>query len=144
MPCSLVQCSKWFLAGWGVSRATGRDTVVWGWCLFAWNFSVTRSTVRREKKEDYTKHDAVCCPNYSLLDYRLKIPPTKIHALHYSSTMTLWRILQPLTSFRLRKHWGKRQQDCLKQWYTSTVLHCGTTQKTTTFIFKELQINLIS
>jgi hypothetical protein len=32
--------------------------VVKGLCLFAWNFSVTRSTVCREKKEDYTKHDA--------------------------------------------------------------------------------------
>jgi len=34
---------------------TGCDEVATDWCLFAWNFSVTRSTVFRE----VTKHDAI-------------------------------------------------------------------------------------
>jgi len=42
-----------------VDGPTGCGKVVRGQCLFARNFSMTRSTVRREKKEDYTTHDVV-------------------------------------------------------------------------------------
>jgi len=51
-----------------------------GGCSFAWNFSVTRTTVltRAERRTRTRASD-------SLLAYRLKIPVAKNRTLHYTS-----------------------------------------------------------
>jgi len=62
----------------------GCDEVATGWCLFAWNFSVTRSTVVWEVVSGLlTKHDAIF--TLRTRSYRLKIPPVKNHVLPHIS-----------------------------------------------------------
>jgi hypothetical protein len=56
---------------------TGCGKMARGGCLLAWNFSVTRSTVLKLSMR-------MSCFSDSLLAYRLKIPPAKIHAMHYT------------------------------------------------------------
>jgi len=53
-------------------------------CLFAWNFSLTRSTVFTEAGEDKDQTDNHYTSN-SLLAYSLKTPPAKNHAPHYNN-----------------------------------------------------------
>jgi hypothetical protein len=55
---------------------TERGDMARGVCLFAWNFSATRSTVLTEVCR--------CCISDSILAYRLDIPLARNRSLHYT------------------------------------------------------------
>jgi len=56
-------------------------------CLFAWNFTVTKTVVFTETERRSRTITALSRRYYSPPAYRLKIQPTKNHALHYSFVM---------------------------------------------------------
>jgi len=56
-------------------RPTSCGEMARGGCSFAWNFSVTRSTVLTEADRDFR------CFSDSLLTYGLKIPPVRNRTL---------------------------------------------------------------
>jgi hypothetical protein len=64
---------------------TGCCEMARGGCLFAWNFSVTRSAVLMEVESKALDQTWCChCTSDSLLAYHFKISPAKNYALHYT------------------------------------------------------------
>jgi hypothetical protein len=65
-------------------RPTGCGEVARCGCLFAWNFSVTRSAVLTEMESKALDETWCCCTSDLLLAYYFKILPAQNHALHYT------------------------------------------------------------
>jgi hypothetical protein len=102
---------------------TGCGEMAGGECLFAWNFSVSRSTVLTEAEEDTRpKSRRIRCSSDSPLAYRLIIPPARNHALHCTNV----RQQSAICCLHNQESWRFYGEYCLSHFlFRTSLCHIG-------------------